>query len=117
MWFSILKRIYPTYDEEEQIDYTDKFDEVGKDYYFTWEQGEAYCRFVIEYGDNLTILIFNVGDTNRGKRLGESFLKKFIKEAEEKFNRKFNILVQGPTDIALPFWKKMKRKGIILEWY
>ena len=65
----------------------------------------------------MTILIFNVGDINRGKRLGESFLKKFIKEVEEKFNRKFNIFVQGPTDIALPFWEKMKRKGIILDVY
>lgn len=115
MWFNILKRIYPKYDEDKQVDYTDKFDE--KDYYFTWEEGEAYCHFIVEYGNNLTITYFNVGDINRGKKLGESFLKKFIKEAEEKFNRKFNILVQGPNEYGLPFWKRMKRKGIIDEWY
>lgn len=116
MWFSILKRIHPKYDEDKQVDYTDKFDD-GLDYYFTWKEGEAYCHFIVEYGNDLTITNFNVGYINRGKKLGESFLKKFIKEAEEKFNRKFNILVQGPNEYGLPFWKRMKKKGIINVWY
>jgi|TARA_R100000081_G_C4679297_1_gene96649 hypothetical protein len=116
MWFSILKRIYSGYDyddeEEKKIDYTAEFDDKS----FTWEDGEAHCSFYV-FKNEITITYFTVGYENRGKKLGETFFKKFIKEAEEKFNRKFKIIIQGPTEHGLPFWKRMKRKGLIDEWY
>ena len=111
MWFDILKRIFP-YKKDKEVDYTSESHETS----FEWIDGIASCSFVVDE-NRLTIFLFNVGYENRGKKLGETILKKFIKEAEEKFNRKFKIIIEGPTEHGLPFWKRMKRKGLIDEWY
>ena len=111
LWQNILKTIYrynEDGDEEEVVNTAEDYNTKQ----FHWEEKEAYCSFYVNKKE-LTITNFDVGKENIGKGLGETFLKKFIEEVERKFNREFYISVFGPTTHALPFWEKMKRKGIV----